>query len=99
MSFKRTFGIGYVLAAGLALASANGLAQSNDAAQDASPPSLKSLKLTCKDFKHNSDGSWVAVHRLTVGDATVQPGVPLGMGTVVGKVRLAGILDTECLSH
>jgi hypothetical protein len=99
MSSKRTYGIGYVVATGFALASANGLAQSNSVAQDASPPSLKSLKLTCKDFKQGSDGSWVALHRVTVGDATVEPGVPLGMGTVVGKVRLASILDSECLSH
>jgi len=95
MSFPTSHGIACLAAAGLTVA----LASSSGLAQDTNTPTLKSLKLTCKDFKHTSDGSWVALHRLTVGDATVAPGVPMGLGTVVGKVRLAGVLDSECLSH
>lgn len=73
-------------------------------AQPTDQPTLASLKLNCSDFKQDQNGSWSPVHtiKITNADGTgvkMGPSASFGEGAVFGRVRLAAVLNKECLSH
>ena len=85
-------GIAVVISARLALAAAP------------AQPTLASLNLGCRDFKQNPNGSWSPLHTIQITRAhgtgvKMGPGTSFDAGAVFGGVRLAQVLQKECLSQ
>ena len=68
-------------------------------AQTSPPATLKSLNLSCSDFKQNTNGSWSPLHTVQIGPASIGTGVSFSPGVSFGGVNLAVLLNTECLKH
>jgi ABC-type glycerol-3-phosphate transport system substrate-binding protein len=75
--------------AGLVLTGA-AFAQSPQTTQTAAVP------LTCWDFARNADGSWSALHSITVNGVSFGPGVAFRPGVSFGGVDLAATLNQQC---
>jgi hypothetical protein len=52
--------------------------------------------LTCRDFTHNSDGSWTPNVPVSVGGVTMGSGVAFNRGVKFGGMDLAAELDEKC---
>ncbi len=74
------------------------MASPSSFAQSAQPPTLKSLNLSCGDFRHNQDSSWTPLHAITIGGVRLAGGA-FKPGVAVADVDLAALLNKECLSH
>jgi hypothetical protein len=95
MSTKRA-----AIIAGIALAVFAPLA----AVQASAELTLASLTLSCGDFKQNQNGSWSPVRTIRISNADgtgvkMGPGVAFGADAAFGGVRLAALLNKECLGH
>lgn len=99
MTAKQAHRIVFTVLAGVALAaSASGFAQASRQ-QAPQEPTLKSLKLTCGDFKHNQDGSWSTVHAVEWGTVGVPANVSFKPGITLNGVDIAAVLNKECTGH
>jgi hypothetical protein len=66
------------------------LAGAVDAAERSSPP------ISCRDFRHNADGSWSPKRPVTIGSVTMGQGVSFRGRVVVEDVDLTAALDHQC---
>lgn len=67
-------------------------------AQQPNPPApAPTAQLRCDDFTRNPDGSWSALHPVTINGVTLGgPGVRFREGVAFGGVDLAAILNQRC---
>jgi len=95
---KQAHRLAFTVSIGAALSAPAGFAQ---ASQQQAPQqqTLKSLNLTCSDFRQNQDGSWSTVHAVGWGTISIPANVSFKAGITLNGVDIAAILNKECASR
>jgi hypothetical protein len=64
------------------------------------PPTLKSMRLSCADFRHNPDGTWTPTHRIRdMTGMNWDSTTTLDSTTTAfdsGSVNIKTLLDSQC---
>lgn len=62
----------------------------------AGPTQPPQQRLTCQDFLDHSNGMWSPTHPITLGGASIGPGVSFGSGASFSGVPLGRLLNEQC---